>query len=56
MSHISSKSKPKKNENKIRLLAKNEDFDFAVTGFQKDSFEDVRWRDRSINLDEPDSK
>jgi hypothetical protein len=45
-----------KNENKIRLIAKNEDFSFAVTGFQKDSFEDVRWRDRSINLDEPDSK
>jgi len=45
-----------KNENKIRLLAKNEDFAFAVTGFQKDSFEDVRWRDRSINLDEPDNK
>ena len=44
-----------KNENKIRLVAKNEDFSFSVTGFNKDSSEDVRWKDRSINLDEPNS-
>jgi hypothetical protein len=36
-----------KRENHISLAATSGDFKFSVTGFSKDSLEDVRWRDRN---------
>ena len=41
-----------RNENHIRLIAKNESFTFRLTGFDKKNIEDVRWRDRAYSIDE----
>lgn len=41
-----------RNENHIRLIAKNENFTFKLTGFDKKNIEDVRWRDRAYSIDE----
>ena len=40
----------KNNENKITVIALNENFTFKVTGFDGDGQEDVRWRDRSYSV------
>lgn len=40
----------KNNENKITVIASNENFTFKVIGFDGDGQEDVRWRDRSYSI------
>jgi len=38
------------NENKITLVANNENFEFKIKGFDEKNIEDIRWRDRSYSI------
>jgi len=51
MEFINNVKKDFAEENKITLVAKNDNFEFKLTGFGEKNIEDIRWADRSYSIE-----